>query len=71
MEVVPNTSLWDRVLAELSYIDKRLAEPTCTPKTTIVLMIMKKRLELIMRDAATGKHHLTFAEVEKEAEKLE
>jgi hypothetical protein len=64
--------LHTRVKAELKYIDERLVEAGLTPKTKIVLTIMKKRLEAIVKDAEEGKTTLMFKQwVDKEAEKID
>jgi len=71
-EVGRNARLWSRVEAELEYIEKRLAEPNITPKTQIVLAIMRSRLNHILGDCEYDiPYKLSFTNLEKEAEKLE
>ena len=67
-----NFRLWVRVQRELDYIEERLSAPNITPKSTLVLSIMRSRLRRMVKDSEEGNiYKMSFVDTEREADKLE
>ena len=63
--------LWDRVQDEIKYVNKKLEEDVNAPRTTLMLTIMKKRLNRIVEDAKKGGvYDMGFSKETKKLAKL-